>query len=114
MIRRPPRSTLFPYTTLFRSNSAHRTLDMIDTIRHDIVERYPNDFVLALTAADIEHAHRRGKIAALIGIEGGQAIEDSLRFLRDYYALGVRYMTLTHPNTNAWADSSGAVAKAVH
>src|SRR5258708_1146481 len=112
MIRRPPRSTLFPYTTLFRSNSAHRTLDMIDTIRHDIVERYPNDFVLALTAADIERAHRRGKIAALIGIEGGHASEDSLGFLRDYYATGARYMTLTHTNTNGWADSSGDVGRA--
>jgi membrane dipeptidase len=94
------------------NNSAHRTLEMIDTIRHDIVERYPNDFVLALTAADIERAHRRGKIAALIGIEGGHGIEDSLRLLRDYYALGVRYMTLTHTNTNGWADSAGDIDKA--
>ena len=93
------------------NRSAHRTLEMIDTIRHDIVERYPNDFVLALTAADIERAHRDGKIAALIGIEGGHAIEDSLRLLRDYYALGVRYMTLTHGNTNHWADSSGDMEK---
>src|SRR6266487_78866 len=85
---------------------------MIDTIRHDIVERYPNDFVLALTAADIERAHRSGKIAALIGIEGGHGIEDSLRLLRDYYALGVRYVTLTHTNTNGWADSSGDIDKA--
>src|SRR5271165_153017 len=89
------------------NHSARRTLEMIDTIRHDIVERYPNDFTLALTADDIERAHREGKIAALIGIEGGHAIEDSLRLLRDYYALGVRYMTLTHVNTNGWADSSG-------
>ena len=58
---------------------------MIDTMRHDIVERYPNDFVLATTAAQIEAAHKQGKIAALIGIEGGHAIEDSLRLLRDYY-----------------------------
>lgn len=93
------------------NHSAHRTLEMIDTIRHDIVERYPNDFVLALTADDIERAHRQGKIAALIGIEGGHAIEDSLRLLRDYYALGVRYMTLTHVNTNGWADSSGDIDK---
>ena len=84
---------------------------MIDTIRHDIVDRYPNDFALALTAADIERAHHDGKIAALIGIEGGHAIEDSLRLLRDYYALGVRYMTLTHVNTNDWADSSGDIDK---
>ena len=93
------------------NRSAHRTLEMIDTVRHDIVGRYPNDFVLALTADDIERAHRDGKIAALIGIEGGHAIEDSLRLLRDYYALGVRYMTLTHVNTNGWADSSGDMDK---
>jgi membrane dipeptidase len=91
------------------NHSANRTLAMIDTIRRDIVERYPNDFVLALTADDIVRAHRRGKIAALIGIEGGHAIEDNVRLLRDYYALGVRYMTLTHTNTNGWADSSGDI-----
>jgi membrane dipeptidase len=93
------------------NRSAHRTLEMIDTIRHDIVERYPNDFVLANTADDIERIHQQGKIAALIGIEGGHAIEDSLRLLRDYYDLGVRYMTLTHTNTNSWADSSGDINK---
>lgn len=91
------------------NRSANRTLQMIDTVRHDIVDRYPNDFMLATTAKDIEEAHRRGKIAALMGIEGGHAIEDSLRLLRDYYDLGVRYMTLTHSNTNNWADSSGDV-----
>jgi membrane dipeptidase len=94
-----------------RNQSAHRALEMIDTIRHDIVERYPNDFALALTADDIERAHRNGKIAALIGVEGGHAIEDSLRLLRCYYALGTRYMTLTHANTNDWADSSGDINK---
>jgi membrane dipeptidase len=87
--------------------SAHRALEMIDTIRHDIVERHSNDFVLATTAGDVEAAHRQGKIAALIGVEGGHAIEDNLRILRDFYALGARYMTLTHFNTNNWADSSG-------
>ena len=85
---------------------------MIDTVRHDIIERYPNDFVLATTADDIERIHKQGKIAALMGIEGGHAIEDSLRLLRDYYDLGVRYMTLTHTNTNNWADSSGDMDKA--
>ena len=91
------------------NHSANRTLQMIDTVRHDIVERYPNDFMLVTSAKDIEEAHRRGKIAALMGIEGGHAIEDSLRLLRDYYDLGVRYMTLTHSNTNDWADSSGDI-----
>ena len=76
-----------------------------------MLRRYPNDFVLAQSADEIEAAHKRGRIAALIGIEGGHAIEDSLRLLRDFYALGVRYMTLTHTNTNGWADSSGDMDK---
>jgi membrane dipeptidase len=94
------------------NRSANRALQMIDTVRHDIVGRYPNDFMLATTADEIEAAHRQGKIAALMGLEGGHAIEDSLRLLRDYYRLGVRYMTLTHANTNNWADSSGDMDKA--
>lgn len=89
------------------NHSAHRALEMIDTVKHDIIERYPNDFVFATTAADIRDAHRQGKIAALMGIEGGHAIEDSLRLLRRFYDQGVRYMTLTHSNSNNWADSSG-------
>ncbi len=93
------------------NHSAERALKMIDSIRHDIASRYPNDFLLATSAKDIEDAHKQGKIAALIGIEGGHAIEDSLRLLRDYYTLGVRYMTLTHTNTNGWADSSGDANK---
>ncbi len=94
------------------NQSAHRTLDMIDTVRHGIVERYPNDFTLATTAEDIERIHKQGKIAALMGIEGGHAIEDSLGLLRDFFDLGIRYMTLTHTNTNGWADSSGDIDKA--
>ncbi len=90
-----------------KREAARRALEMIDTTRHDIVARYPADFRLALSAADIEAAHRQGKIAALIGVEGGHAIEDNLRVLRAFYALGARYLTLTHFNTNNWADSSG-------
>lgn len=91
------------------NHSANRALQMIDTIRTDIVARHPNDFVLATTADDIVRAHAQHKIAALEGIEGGHAIEDSLRLLRDYYDLGVRYMTLTHFNTNDWADAQGDI-----
>jgi membrane dipeptidase len=91
------------------NHSANRALQMIDTIRHDIIDGHPDEFVFALKADDIERAHKQHKIAALIGIEGGHAIEDSLRLLRDYYALGVRYMTLTHFNTNNWADSQGDI-----
>jgi membrane dipeptidase len=88
------------------NHSAHRALEMIDTVKHDIVERYPKDFLFAVTAADIRRAHKQHKIAALIGIEGGHAIEDSLRLLRRFYGEGVRYMTLTHTNSNHWADSA--------
>jgi membrane dipeptidase len=95
-----------------KNQSAHRALEMIDAIRTGIVRRYAGDFTLALTAADIEAAHRAGKIAALIGLEGGHAIEDSLPLLRAYFGLGARYMTLTHTNTNNWADSSGDAGKA--
>lgn len=94
------------------NRSAHRALEVIDAIRHDIVGRYPDDFALATTADEIEQAHRDGKIAALIGIEGGHAIEDDLHLLGAFYDLGVRYMTLTHSNTNDWADSSGDAADA--
>ena len=93
------------------NHSANRTLQMIDTVRHDIIDRYPRDFLFATTAADIRRARREHKIAALLGIEGGHAIEDSLRLLRRYYDEGVRYMTLTHTNSNHWADSSGDANK---
>lgn len=91
------------------NHSARRAMSMIDTVRTDVVAHHPNDFVLETTAEGIEQAHATGKIAALMGIEGGHAIEDSLRLLRDYYALGVRYMTLTHFNTNNWADAQGDI-----
>jgi len=93
------------------NHAANRALEMIDTVRHDIVEKYPNDFVLATTAEEIRRAHEQHKIAALMGIEGGHAIEDSLRLLRRFYDEGARYMTLTHSNSNHWADSSGDAKK---
>ena len=91
------------------NHSANRALQMIDTVRTDIVAAHPADFVLATTADAIVQAHKDKKIAALMGIEGGHAIEDSLRLLRDFYALGIRYMTLTHFNTNNWADAQGDI-----
>ncbi len=94
-------------TYAVQGTAAHRAIEMIDTVRHDIVARYPKDFQLALTAGDIVAAHKAGRIAALIGLEGGHALEDSPRLLRQFYALGVRYVTLTHTNHNHWADSSG-------
>ena len=92
-----------------------RGLQVIGTIHH-LVDQYPNDFAFATTAAQIEAAHKQGKIAALIGVEGGHAIDDSLDKLREFYKRGARYMTLTHTNTNHWADSSGDIndAKVAH
>jgi membrane dipeptidase len=84
--------------------SARRTLDMIDYV-YRAAERHPNDLMMSYSTADIRRAKKQNKIAALMGIEGGHAIEDSLMALRDYYRLGIRYMTLTHNNTNNWADS---------
>src|SRR5690349_7998517 len=85
--------------------AARRTLDMIDSV-YRAIERHPRDLMLATSAADIRRAKQQGKIAALMGIEGGHAIEDSLPTLREFYRLGVRYMTLTWNNTNNWADAN--------
>ena len=79
-------------------------LEEIDVI-HRMIERSPK-LSYATTADDIVRIHRGGKIASLIGIEGGHAIDNSLGMLRDVYRLGVRYMTLTHGSTTAWADAS--------
>lgn len=74
-------------------------------IVHRMVRRYPGVFELATTADDIERIHREGKIACLLGLEGGHAIENSLGLLRAFYRDGVRYMTLTHEDNVDWADS---------
>src|SRR6185312_8591466 len=87
-----------------QGGSARRTLDMIDSV-YRAVERHPNDLVLATSAADIRRAKKQKKIAALLGIEGGHAIENSLATLREFHRLGVRYITLTWNNTNDWADA---------
>jgi len=84
--------------------AARRTLDMIDAV-YRAVERHPNELMFATTAGDIRRAKAQGKIACLMGIEGGHAIENSLPTLREFYRLGVRYMTLTWNNTNDWADA---------
>ena len=87
-----------------QGGSARRALDLIDVI-YRAAEKYPRDIMMAYTVADIRRAKREGKIGALLGIEGGHAIENSLSALREFYRLGVRYMTLTHNNTNEWADA---------
>lgn len=83
-----------------------RAIRRIDSV-HEIVRRYPDDLALATTAADIRRAARQGKIACLMGIEGGHIIEDDLAALRMFYALGARYMTLTHSFNTSWADAAG-------
>jgi len=80
-------------------------LEQIDLV-HRLCDRYPRTFAPALTAADIERNFKAGKISCLIGIEGGHAIENSLGALRAFYAVGVRYMTLTHWETLDWADAA--------
>lgn len=89
--------------------SARRALEMIDGV-YEQVRRHPESLEMAGTVADIRRIRRAGKIATLMGIEGGHAIEDSLAALRLFYRLGVRYMTLTHTNTNNWADSAGGIS----
>ncbi|KPI24480.1 Membrane dipeptidase [Actinobacteria bacterium OK074] len=81
------------------------TLEQIDCVRQ-LLARYPADLRRALTAADMEAARADGRIASLMGAEGGHSIANSLATLRALYALGVRYMTLTHNDNNDWADSA--------
>jgi membrane dipeptidase len=81
------------------------TLEQIDIIER-MIKRYPDTFEQGYTADDIERIHKEGKIASLIGIEGGHSIDNSLGVLRMLYALGARYMTLTHSENTDWADSA--------
>src|SRR5256885_8058015 len=92
--------------TVTGPEAVKRSLVMIDNVRR-LAEEHPNDIVLATTAADVRAAHKAGKIAALMGMEGGHMIDDNLSVLRDYQRLGVRYMTLTHSVNTNFADSSG-------
>ncbi len=85
---------------------ARHTFDLIDSV-YQQAARHPDRMMMAFSVADIERAHREHKLAALMGIEGGHSIENDMHLLRDYYRLGVRYMTLSWSNTNEWADSSG-------
>jgi len=91
---------------VYKGHYARRTLELIDAVKQQVA-RHSDQMELATSPADILRAHRDHKLAALMGIEGGHSIEDSLALLRQYYALGVRYMTLTWSNSNGWADSSG-------
>jgi membrane dipeptidase len=92
--------------TQYKGHYARRTLELIDAVKQQAA-KHPDQMELVTRPEGIEQAHREHKLAALMGIEGGHSIEDSLALLRQYYALGVRYMTLTWANSNGWADSSG-------
>ena len=81
------------------------TLEQIDIV-HRMMRKYPDTFELALTADDVERIFKKGKIASLIGMEGGHSIENSLAALRMFHRLGARYMTLTHSRNVPWADSA--------
>jgi membrane dipeptidase len=93
--------------TLSGPDVVKRSLRQIDAVREQ-VRRHPQDLVLATTAAEVRKAQEQGKIAALMGLEGGHMIDDDLGVLRMYAELGVRYLTLTHFQNNHWADSSTA------
>ncbi len=89
-----------------KGNEAKRALDMIDSV-YEQARLHPDKMMMAFGTQDILAAHRQHKLAALMGVEGGHAIQGDIRILRDYYRLGVRYMTLTWSNTNELGDSSG-------
>src|SRR5205823_14996635 len=91
-----------------QGNYAKHSFDLIDSV-YEQAAHHPDRMMMAFSYADIERAHREHKLAALMGIEGGHSIENDMHLLRDFYRLGVRYMTLSWSNTNEWADSSGDI-----
>ena len=92
----------------YKGREIQRSLDMIDSV-YEQARLHPDKMLMAFSTEDILAARRQAKLAALLGVEGGHAIQGDMRVLRDYYRLGVRYMTLTWSNTNEIGDSSGDV-----
>jgi membrane dipeptidase len=92
-------------TDLAPADAVKTVIEQIDVV-HRVDARYPDVFALALTADDVTRIHRDGRIASMIGVEGGHSIGNSLAVLRQLYALGARYMTLTHSKNTDWADSA--------
>src|SRR5437016_11462844 len=90
-------------------DAVNRALAQIEAVREQL-RKHPKDLTLATTAAEVRAAYQQGKIAALIGVEGGHMINSDLATLRKFASLGVRYMTLTHSGNDEWADSSTASA----
>jgi membrane dipeptidase len=101
-----PFFSIFVDASYAEKGGAARALDLIDLTRRVIAD-HPNDMMPAASVDEIRAAKKAGKLGVLMGIEGGHAIENSLPVLREMYRAGVRYMTLTHVNTNDWADSAG-------
>ncbi|MCA9175541.1 MAG: membrane dipeptidase [Planctomycetales bacterium] len=98
-------SAYVPAETRKSGEALRQTLEQIELV-HAMVKRYPDVFEMADTADDVVRIQKAGKIASMIGVEGGHSIEDSIENLRRLYKLGVRYMTLTHSDSLAWADSA--------
>ena len=98
------------YVPVERTDAVKKTLEQIDII-HRFIRKYPDAFEFAGSVDDIVRIRKAGKIASLIGVEGGHSIDNSLGVLRTYYHLGVRYLTLTHTADLDWADSSAGKAK---
>jgi membrane dipeptidase len=97
--------SVYAPSTLSGRQAAVVTVEQIMFVRA-FVERFPNDLVFATCADDVVKANQGGRIASLIGVEGGHCIDDSLTILEMFYALGARYMTLTHNHNTSWADSA--------
>ena len=97
-------SVYVPADLIFTGGAAKMTFEQIDLV-HRLIKKYPQTFELALTADDIIRIRKAGKIASMIGMEGGHSIEDDLSNLKKFYDKGARYMTLTHSRNLAWADA---------
>ncbi|MEX2093115.1 MAG: dipeptidase [Pirellulales bacterium] len=103
-------SVWVPVDLGYKGEALATTLEQIELVKQ-MINRYPDTFELALSTDDIERIHKQGKIASLIGVEGGHCIQESLNALDKLYDLGARYMTLTHTDTLNWADAGTDEAK---